>query len=103
MFPVNCYVLWDDTLEAAVIDPGCYYEEEKQALKNFIHKNGLNVKHLLNTHLHLDHIFGNAFMVKEFGLPVEANKADEFWIDEAPKQSRFSLERTARTDRTLSS
>lgn len=74
MFPVNCYVLWDDTLEAAVIDPGCYYEEEKQALKNFIHKNGLNVKHLLNTHLHLDHIFGNAFMVKEFGLPVEANK-----------------------------
>ena len=39
MFPVNCYVLWDDTLEAAVIDPGCYYEEEKQALKNFIHKN----------------------------------------------------------------
>ena len=89
MFPVNCYVLWDDTLEAAVIDPGCYYEEEKQALKNFIHKNGLNVKHLLNTHLHLDHIFGNAFMVKEFGLPVEANKADEFWIDEAPKQSRM--------------
>ena len=32
MFPVNCYVLWDDTLEATVIDPGCYYEEEKQAL-----------------------------------------------------------------------
>ena len=53
MFPVNCYVLWDDTLEATVIDPGCYYEEEKQALKNFIIKNGLNVKHLLNTHLHL--------------------------------------------------
>lgn len=44
MFPVNCYVLWDDTLEAAVIDPGCYYEEEKQALKNFIHKNGLKRK-----------------------------------------------------------
>ena len=58
MFPVNCYVLWDDTLEAAVIDPGCFYEEEKQALKNFILKNELNVKHLLNTHLHLDHIFG---------------------------------------------
>lgn len=30
MFPVNCYVLWDDTLEAAVIDPGCYYEEENK-------------------------------------------------------------------------
>ena len=50
MFPENCYVLWDETNEAVVIDPGCFYEEEKQALKNFITKNGLNVKHLLNTH-----------------------------------------------------
>ena len=53
MFPVNCYVLWDDTKEAVVIDPGCFYEEEKQALKKFILTNELNVKHLLNTHLHL--------------------------------------------------
>ena len=70
-------------------DPGCFYEEEKQALKKFILTNELNVKHLLNTHLHLDHIFGNPFMLKEFGLSAEANKADEFWIDEAPKQSRM--------------
>ena len=69
--------------------PGCFYEEEKQALKNFIISNGLQVKHLLNTHLHLDHIFGNPFMLKEFGLKAEANQADEFWIDEAPKQSRM--------------
>ena len=66
MFPVNCYVLWDDTKEAVVIDPGCFYEEEKQALKKFILTNELTVKHLLNTHLHLDHIFGNPFMLKEF-------------------------------------
>lgn len=65
MFPVNCYVLWDDTKEAVVIDPGCFYEEEKQALKKFILTNELTVKHLLNTHLHLDHIFGNPFMLKE--------------------------------------
>ena len=77
MFPVNCYVLWDDTKEAVVIDPGCFYEEEKQALKKFILTNELNVKHLLNTHLHLDHIFGNPFMLKEFGLSAEANKADD--------------------------
>ena len=88
MFPENCYVLWDETNEAVVIDPGCFYEEEKQALKNFIINNELNVKHLLNTHLHLDHIFGNPFMLKEFGLKAEANQADEFWIDEAPKQCR---------------
>lgn len=89
MFPVNCYVLWDETKEAAVIDPGCFYEEEKQKLKQFIESNELTVKHLLNTHLHLDHIFGNAFMLREFGIKAEANQKDEFWIDKAPNQSRM--------------
>ena len=84
MFPENCYVLWDETNEAVVIDPGCFYEEEKQALKNFIINNKLNVKHLLNTHLHLDHIFGNPFMLKEFGL-------------KAKPHVRFSATRAART------
>ena len=50
MFPVNCYVLWDETNEAVVIDPGCFYDEEKQALKNFIVTNNLNIKHLLEIH-----------------------------------------------------
>lgn len=89
MFPVNCYVLSDETREAVVIDPGCYYDNEKQALKQYITSNQLTVKHLLNTHLHLDHIFGNPFLLREFGLKAEANQADEFWIDEAPKQSRM--------------
>ena len=91
MFPENCYVLWDETLEAVVIDPGCFYEEEKQALKNFIISNGLQVKHLLNTHLHLDHIFGNPFMLKEFGLKAEANQADEFWITKHPNKAACSV------------
>ncbi|NDV64507.1 MBL fold metallo-hydrolase [Bacteroides sp. 224] len=88
MFPVNCYVLWDETKEAVVIDPGCFYEEEKQTLKNYIANNDLKLKHVLNTHLHLDHIFGNPFMKQEFGLSPEANKADEFWLEMAPHQSR---------------
>lgn len=89
MFPVNCYVLSDETKEAVIIDPGCFYEEEKQALKNYITSNDLTLKHSLNTHLHLDHIFGNPFVLKEFGLEAEANQADEFWIERAPTQSRM--------------
>ncbi len=89
MFPVNCYVLWDETKEAAVIDPGCFYDEEKKKLKDFITSNGLTPKHLLNTHLHLDHIFGNPFMLQEFGLHARANQADEYWLESAPKQSRM--------------
>lgn len=89
MFPVNCYILSDETNEAVVIDPGCFYEEEKQALKNYINGNNLTIKHLLNTHLHLDHIFGNPFMEKEFNVQAEANKLDEFWLEQAPQQSRM--------------
>lgn len=89
MFPVNCYVLWDETKEAVVIDPGCLYDEEKQQLKSFIHGHELTLKHVLNTHLHLDHIFGNSFLQRTFQLSPEAHPADEFWIDEAPKQSRM--------------
>lgn len=89
MFPVNCYVLSDETKEAVVIDAGCFYEEEKQTLRNYIVNNGLEIKHLLCTHLHLDHIFGNPFMLKEFGIKAEANQADEFWLEIAPNQSRM--------------
>lgn len=81
MFPVNCYVVWDDeTLQAAVIDAGCYYKEEQQTLKKFITDNQLTVVHLLNTHLHLDHVFGNAFMLREFGLSTEASEKDAFLL-----------------------
>ena len=45
MFPVNCYVVWDESNEAVIIDPGCYYDEEKQALKEYILSHNLTVKH----------------------------------------------------------
>ena len=84
MFPVNCYVLWDEsTREAVVIDAGCFYESEQQTLKKFIDDNGLTVKHLLNTHLHLDHIFGNPFLLREYGLKAKAGQQDEFWLEKA--------------------
>ena len=89
MFPVNSYVLWDETHEAVLIDPGCYYEEEKTALKDYIASNELVVKHLLNTNLHIDHICGNPFCELTFGVKSEAHEADLFWVDEAPKQSRM--------------
>ena len=58
----NTYVISDETKSCVVIDPGCYYPEEKKELFDYIHENGLTVTHLLNTHCHTDHVLGNAFI-----------------------------------------
>lgn len=89
MFPENCYVIWDETHEAAIIDPGCYYEDECTGLREFIDSNNLKVKLLLNTHLHLDHICGNPYVERTWGVKSWAHEADLFWVEEAPKQSRM--------------
>ena len=68
MFPENCYVLWDETLEAVVIDPGCFYEEEKQALKNFIISNGLQVKFWIDESPKQSRMFG--FQLPEPPVPL---------------------------------
>lgn len=86
MFPVNCYVLWDDSKEAVILDAGCFYPEEQAKLKEFVLSNNLNVKYVLNTHLHLDHIFGNAYVKRVFGLSPTAHKADEFLL---PKMAEY--------------
>jgi len=73
----NTYVVYNTTGDAILIDPGCYGIEEEQTLLNFIVEKNLNVKHLLNTHCHLDHVFGNKSMAKHFGLELQihANEA----------------------------
>lgn len=88
MFPVNCFVLSDETNEAVIIDAGCFYPEEKQRLKDYIESNGLTVKHVLNTHLHLDHVFGNPFLFQEYGLRPEGGEQDEFWLAQASDMAR---------------
>lgn len=54
----NTYLLFNSTGEAAIIDPGCYFDEEKETLAGYIAENKLTVQYLLQTHCHLDHVFG---------------------------------------------
>ena len=74
---VNTYVLSDVDGTSIIIDPSCFYQDEKDLLLNYIIDNDLKLIRLLNTHLHFDHIFGNDFIYQQFGLLPEANKADE--------------------------
>ena len=92
-FQENTYVAFTDTLEAMIIDPGCYSTEEEQQLRLFIEAKGLNVIHLVNTHLHLDHAFGNSFVEKTWNVKTEAHAGDAFWLKDMAGQCRmFGLE-----------
>ncbi len=88
MLPVNCYLAYDNTKEAVVIDPGCLYADETNFFDDYIKSKGLNLKHCLCTHLHLDHVFGCKFIKDNYGLGIEANPADAFWLEQAPYQAR---------------
>jgi hydroxyacylglutathione hydrolase len=73
----NTYVLFDNSNECVVIDPGCYEKSEQQELTEFIESNGLVVKKLLNTHCHIDHVLGNAFVKRKFKTGLYINPIEE--------------------------
>ena len=72
----NTYLAIDKDNNAVVIDPGCYFEEERVFFKNYIEEKDLKVIALLNTHAHLDHIMGNAFIKEEYGVDLYLHEAD---------------------------
>lgn len=76
-FAENTYVLFDNSKECVVIDPGCYEKSEQQELIEFIESNGLVVKKLLNTHCHIDHVLGNAFVKRKFNVGLFINPIEE--------------------------
>lgn len=82
-FLENTYVLWDETRDCAIIDPGCYYANEREDLKKFITGNNLYPKLLLNTHCHIDHITGNKWVKENYQIPLYAHQADLFLLNEA--------------------
>ena len=82
----NSYVVSDDTNECVIIDCGAYYEEEFQAIRNYIETQQLKPVHLLATHGHFDHNFGNNFVFDTYGLKVEISADDAYLINDLPGQ-----------------
>ncbi|GAB1349716.1 MBL fold metallo-hydrolase [Ignavibacteriales bacterium] len=96
-FDENTFVVFDEvSKEAAIIDPGCYSKEEEETLLTFVTENELKIKYLINTHCHLDHIFGNNFVKSEFDPEYLIPAKDLFLLENAPKMgSAFGLEMEA--------
>ncbi len=80
----NTYLLYNEQNECIIIDPGCYADEEKDALKSFINLNKLEPKILLNTHCHLDHVFGNKFIAEEYKLTLKTHPLEKSILELAP-------------------
>ncbi|MBP6022656.1 MBL fold metallo-hydrolase [Ferruginibacter sp.] len=80
----NTYLLYDEFNNCAIIDPGCYFDAEKEQLVGFIKKNGLEPKMLLNTHCHLDHVFGNKHIAETFGLVAQIHEKEKPVLEFAP-------------------
>jgi len=81
----NTYVLYNEQKQCCIIDPGCYFPEERDELKTGIEKTGLTPVLLLNTHCHLDHVFGNKFVYDTWGLPLHLHKKEKPLLDFAPQ------------------
>jgi hydroxyacylglutathione hydrolase len=76
-FQENTYILYDDTKECIIIDPGCSDSRERQELAAFIEKNELTPVALVNTHCHIDHILGNEYVSKKYDLILQAHIGEE--------------------------
>ncbi len=76
-FSENTYVVFDETKEAVIIDPGCYEREEKTELDEFISGRGLKIKYLLNTHCHIDHVLGNDHVKEKYKVPFLTHRIEE--------------------------
>ena len=80
----NTYVLSDEKDACCIIDPGCYFGNERTELEEWVEQEGLTPKYLLNTHCHLDHVFGNKFVYDTWGLPLHIHEKEKAVLDYAP-------------------
>ena len=80
----NTYLLYNEFNDCLIIDPGCYFTEELDEIMAFITQSKLKPRMLLNTHCHLDHVFGNKFIAETFGLTLQLHQKEKLLLDYAP-------------------
>lgn len=82
----NSLLLFDETGECLFIDPGFYFPEEQDEVRNFIAENKLHPVKIANTHCHFDHIMGVEFVRQAYKIPFAVHQDDAFWIERASQQ-----------------
>ncbi|MGB4849144.1 MAG: MBL fold metallo-hydrolase [Saprospiraceae bacterium] len=75
-FEENTYIIYSDNGECIIVDPGCFDDTERSELIDFIEENNLRPVRLINTHCHIDHILGNAFVASEYSIGLEIHEGE---------------------------
>ncbi len=83
-FAENTYLLEDEAGDCCIVDPGMMDETEDEVLFRYINSNGLNVKFLLNTHCHIDHILGNSSVKKAYNIGLWTSEKELAVLEMAP-------------------
>jgi len=84
LFYENTYVLFDETKQCIIVDPGCFEKAEEETLQQFISSNGLSPVMLVNTHAHIDHVLGNNFVFKTYNLKPVLHRNEIRILEAAP-------------------
>lgn len=80
-FQENTYIVYDHTKECIIIDPGCHNYNENTTLSAYISDLGLHPVRLINTHCHIDHVLGNDFIYRSYGLSPEIHSGEQPVLD----------------------
>lgn len=91
MFQENCYVVSDEDNNCIIIDCGALYQDEQDKIIDYIRQNNLRPAHLLCTHGHLDHVFGNITIYEEFGLKPSVSSKDSRLLENISGQVKGFL------------
>ncbi len=92
MIEENCYLLHDsDSKDAALIDCGAFFPEERKAISDSIEQQGLKLTHLFNTHAHFDHLFGAGYIHDRYGVGIELCEAERSTYDSVGEQVKLFL------------
>jgi len=88
-FQENTYIISNENKNCWIIDPGCYTLQEQKTLTSYIEKNALIPTKLLNTHCHLDHIYGNKFIADEYNLELGIHEKELYILEHASMSARM--------------
>jgi len=88
-FQENTFIIWDDSKECLIIDPGCYYPNEFEELDAFVTKENLVPKGILNTHCHIDHVLGVSQLMEQYDIPFIIHEKEQVNLDRLSMQAQM--------------